>query len=150
MMSAAARGLAPVRRQLDNGAVVIARQTSTHPAVTFYATLEAGSGFDPDSALGLAHFVSRVIDRGTTSRSADDIADALDGRGVSLSTGVTRHSLWFSCACLTEDVEPVLELLADVIRRPSFPSIRSSGAAARSSRASGRTKTTRQRSQRKA
>ena len=120
-MTAAAHDLAPVRRQLENGAVVIARQTSTHPAVTFYATLEAGSGFDPDAALGLAHFVSRVIDRGTRSRSADEIADALDGRGVSLSTGVTRHSLWFSCACLTEDVEAVMELLADVIRRPSFP-----------------------------
>lgn len=121
MTSAATRHLAPARRQLDNGAVVIARQTSTHPAVTFYATLEAGSGFDPDAALGLAHFVSRVIDRGTTTLSADAIADALDGRGISLSTGVTRHSLWFSCTCLAEDVEAVLNLLADVIRRPSFP-----------------------------
>jgi len=117
----AARGLAPVREVLANGVVLVTQQTVTHPAVTVYATLEAGSGHDPDDKLGLANFVARVIDRGTVSRDAGAIAATLDDRGVSLSTGVTRHLLSLSCTCLAEDLDAIIELLADVIRQPSFP-----------------------------
>jgi zinc protease len=114
-------GPAAARVELGNGAVLVTQRTTTHPAVTVYATLEAGSGFDPADALGLANFVGRVIDRGTESRSTAQISEALDDRGVSLTTGVTRHLLSLSCTCLSEDLEPVLELLADVIRHPAFP-----------------------------
>jgi zinc protease len=121
MSPVVAAGLSPVRHALGNGAVLITEHTTTHPAVTIYATLDAGNLYDPDTALGLANFVARVIDRGTESRSSDDIADALDGRGVSLTTSVTRHLLSVSCTCLSEDVGAVMELVADIIRHPSFP-----------------------------
>jgi zinc protease len=123
MSSTLERGLAPARRVLASGATVIAERTETHPAVTVLVSLHAGSGYDPADRVGLAHFVSRVIDRGTTSRSADDIAELLDGRGVSLSLGVGRHSFTIGCTCLTEDLEPVLDLVADVLRNPSFPEV---------------------------
>jgi zinc protease len=121
MATALHRGLAPIRTVLDNGATVIAEQTATHPAVTLHVSVEAGSGHDPDDRLGLAHFVARVIDRGTISRSADELAEAFDDRGVSLSVAVARHLMTFTCACLAEDVGDVLTLVADVIRQPSFP-----------------------------
>lgn len=121
MSPVAARGLAPVREVFSNGVVLITQHTVTHPAVTVYATLEAGSGHDPDAKLGLANFVARVIDRGTVSRDPAVIAATLDDRGVSLSTGVTRHLLSLSCTCLAEDLDPIIELLADVIRQPAFP-----------------------------
>jgi zinc protease len=121
MSPVAAAGLSPVRRALANGVVLLTEHTATHPAVTVYATLDAGNLHDPDSSLGLANFVARVIDRGTESRSPDEIAEALDGRGVSLTTGVTRHLLSLSCTCLSEDIEAIMSLVADVIRRPSFP-----------------------------
>src|SRR4051794_28092372 len=115
------RGLAPVRQAFANGMTVIAEQTTTHPAVTIFISLHAGSGYDPSSAVGVSHFVSRVIDRGSDRRSADDIAEALDGRGVALSVGVLRHSFTLGCTCLAEDLEAMLDLLADIVRRPSFP-----------------------------
>lgn len=121
MSPVAARGLAPVREVLSNGVVLITQHTVTHPAVTVYATLEAGSGHDPDTRLGLANFVARVIDRGTTSRNASVIAATLDDRGVSLSTGVTRHLLSLSFTCLAEDLDAIVDLLADIVRQPSFP-----------------------------
>ena len=121
MTPVAAAGLSPVRHALANGVVLLTEHTATHPAVTIYATLDAGNLHDPGSSLGLANFVARVIDRGTESRSPDEIAEALDGRGVSLTTGVTRHLLSLSCTCLSEDIEAIVSLVADVIRRPSFP-----------------------------
>jgi zinc protease len=83
--------------------------------------LPAGSAYDPPDAVGVAHFVSRVIDRGTESRTADVISEALDGRGVALNVGVSRHLLTVSCMCLAEDLEAMLDVIADIVRRPTFP-----------------------------
>ena len=115
------QGLAPSRETLSNGAVVIAKETHTTPAVTISVTLRAGSICDPPSRIGLAHVLSRVIDRGTETRSADDIAEALDGRGVSLMVVVTRHQLALACTCLSEDFEPMLDLIGDLCMHPTFP-----------------------------
>ena len=73
--------------------------------------VRAGSGHDPADRLGLAHFVSKVIDRGTETRSADAIAEALDGRGVTLNSSVGRHLLTLGCTCLAEDFEDMLGLV---------------------------------------
>jgi zinc protease len=121
MTTAVHRGLSPLRRTLSNGGIVIAQHTTTHRAVTIHVSVAAGSGHDPDDALGTAHFVAKVIDRGTTSRSTDALAEAFDGRGVSLSVGVSRHLMTFTCTCLADDVEDVLQLVADVLVAPTFP-----------------------------
>jgi zinc protease len=115
------RGLAPVRSPLDNGAVVIAKQSVATPAVTLHASLKAGTIFDPPSAHGLSHFVSKTIDRGTTARTGDEIAEDLDSRGVSLAIAVNRHVLSLICTCLVEDLDPVLTTLADIVMHPAFP-----------------------------
>ena len=121
MTVAAHRGLSPVRTVLDNGAVVIAKQSQTTPAVTVHAAFDAGTVFDPPHLSGLAHFVSRTIDRGTATRPAETIADELDRRGVSLATTVNRHVLSLVCTCLVDDLEPILQILADIVMRPVFP-----------------------------
>lgn len=114
-------GLAPVRTVLDNGAVVVAKHTRVTPAVTIHASISAGSAFDPPGRPGLAHFVSRMLDRGTRSRSGDRIAEELDSRGVSLTVTVNRHAASVICTCLEEDFEPVLALVGDILSRPTFP-----------------------------
>jgi zinc protease len=114
-------GLSPTREVLDNGAVVIAKHAATTPALTIHATFTAGTIFDPPGLPGVSHFVSKTIDRGTLSRSADDIAEELDSRGVSLSVSINRHALSLVCTCLVEDVEHVLALVADVAINPTFP-----------------------------
>ena len=115
------RGLAPVRAVLGNGAVVIAKESPTTPAVTVHASFGAGTVFDPPTQSGLSHFVSRTIDRGTETRPADRIAEELDSRGVSLSISVSRHALSLVCTCLVEDLVPILDLLADSVMHPTFP-----------------------------
>ena len=121
MSTASERGLAPLRRVLDNGMVVIAKHSPTTPAVTLHASFSAGTVFDPPAQAGLAHFVSRTIDRGTETRTADEIAEELDSRGVSLGVTVNRHALQIVCTCLVEDLQAMLVILADIARRPIFP-----------------------------
>src|SRR6185436_13651045 len=115
------RGLAPHRTVLDNGAVVIAKTTSTTPAVAINLGVHSGSAYDPAGAPGTAWLLSRVLDRGTASRSAADIAEELDSRGITLTVTVARHLLSLVCTCLAEDFEPVLALLGDIVMAPSLP-----------------------------
>jgi zinc protease len=117
------RGLAPARHVLGNGVTIVSKRTRTTPAVTLHANVAAGSSSDPTDTPGVAHFASRTIDRGSDRHSADDIADQLDGRGVSLSVSVGRHALSLACTCLIEDFDVILSLLAEIITAPTFPAV---------------------------
>jgi zinc protease len=117
----AGRGLAPVRGVLDNGAVVIATRSPATPAVTVHASWLAGSVYDPDGRPGTAHFLSRMIDRGTAARSGDRLAEDLESRGVSLHVAINRHALQLVTTCLVEDLEFVLATLAEIVTGPTLP-----------------------------
>jgi zinc protease len=112
--------LNPLRRTLPNGIVVLATETNTTPAVTILVGVRAGAYYDPDGAEGTAALLARVLDRGTTTRTAAAIADDLDGRGASLSVMAGRHQVMISATCLTEDFDDIFSLVADVIRRPAL------------------------------
>jgi zinc protease len=113
--------LNPVRATLPNGAVLLAKQTSTTPAVAINLAVRAGSAADPAGQPGLTWLLSRVLDRGTATRSAADIAEELDSRGITLTIVVTRHLFSLVCTCLADDFEPVLALVGDIVMRPSLP-----------------------------
>jgi zinc protease len=121
MTTTLTRGLSPVRTPLDSGAVVIVQETSTTAAVTINATVRAGGVHEPEALPGIAHLTSRVLDRGTASRTADTLAEELDDRGVALRLFPTRHTTAVTCTCLAEDFEDVLAIVLDVIRNPIFP-----------------------------
>ena len=112
--------LNPIRTALPNGATLLTKQTKTTPAVSISLCLRAGSIADPPGQPGTTWLLSRVIDRGTTTRSAADIAEALDSRGITLTILVTRHLFALTCTCLAEDFEPVLALLGDIAMAPSL------------------------------
>ena len=114
-------GLAPVRAKLENGAVFLGKHTRTTPAVTISLAMRAGSICDPEDEVGATWLLSRVIDRVTTARSALDIAEELDNRGISLNFAVTRHILSLVCTCLAEDFEPVFSLAGEMLMHPSLP-----------------------------
>ena len=113
--------LTPARTVLDNGAVLLCKPTHTTPAVAIALTLRAGSIADPPGGAGMTWLLSRVVDRGTATRAAADIAEELDSRGITLTVLVTRHTLTLGCRCLADDFEPVLALLGDIVMSPSLP-----------------------------
>jgi zinc protease len=114
-------GLSPSRTTLSNGVVVLAKETQAIPAVTINLSMRAGSVCDPVDAPGAVYLMSRVLDRGTTRRSAGDIAEDLDTRGITLTIAVTRQAMSLVCTCLSEDFDEVLALLGDIVMSPSFP-----------------------------
>lgn len=114
-------GLAPVRERLANGLTLLVKETRAQPAVTISATVSVGSAADPPGCEGTAHLLSRLLDRGAGTRTADEIADLLDQRGVSPAIGVTRHATTVTCDCLADDVHEVLAVVCDMVRAPRCP-----------------------------
>ena len=112
--------LAPLRETLNNGVVVLAKETRTTPAVTVLVGVRAGAYYDPVGREGTAALVARVLDRGTERHTEAEIADELDGRGASLSVMAGRHQLTVSATCLSEDFDTIFTLVADITRRPLF------------------------------
>ena len=112
--------LNPKRVKLDNGITVIAKSNHTTPAVSLVVGVRTGAYFDPPERDGTAALCARVLDRGTMKKSADAIADDLDGRGASLSVAAGRHQMAIAATCLVDDLTAVLTLAADIARHPRF------------------------------
>jgi zinc protease len=112
--------LNPRRVTLDNGVTVIAKSNHTTAAVSLLVGVRAGAFSDPPDRDGTAALCARVLDRGTMKRSADAIADDLDGRGASLSVVAGRHQMAIAATTLSADFTAVLALAADVARHPRF------------------------------
>lgn len=113
--------LSPSRYVLDNGATIITVENRTVPSVSMLIGVRAGTFQDPPGADGTAALVARVLDRGTDRRTAASIADDLDNRGASLTTGAGRHQSSVSVTCLTDDFAPIADIALDIVRHPAFP-----------------------------
>ncbi|GBD33171.1 putative zinc protease [bacterium HR33] len=107
--------------RLSNGVQVILVENHELPIVSLSLAFPAGSRYDPAGKEGLAELTAALLTKGTPSRTADQIAAAIEGVGGSLSA--TAGADWFtvSSTVLTDHVELALELLADVLLNASFP-----------------------------
>ncbi len=109
------------RVELDNGIVILTRSNFNTPSVVLSGYLASGSQFDPDEKLGLAHFTSLALMRGSQRRSFQEIYDALESVGATLGFGASVHNTSFGGRALTEDLPLLLELLDECLRKPVFP-----------------------------
>src|SRR5687767_14695862 len=78
---------APVRLTLPNGLTLLVIERHNLPVVSVRAVIRAGDALDPVGKAGLASLTADLLRRGTTTRSAPAIAEAIDFVGGSLSAG---------------------------------------------------------------
>jgi len=110
---------------LANGLQVIVVARKDLPVVSFGLAVPAG-GYDEDrGTLGVSDFVAAMLRKGTKSasktRSADDIARAIDFVGGSLDAQASNEGTTVACSSLSKDGALCLDLLSDVLLHPSFP-----------------------------
>jgi zinc protease len=111
----------PTAFQLANGLTVYLNARPGLPVVAANLVVKTGSGANPPSKPGLANFTAAMLDQGTASRSALQIADQVAQLGASLRTTSTMDSTQTRGTSLRRNFEGLLELVADVNRHPSFP-----------------------------
>jgi zinc protease len=108
------------RDTLSNGlTIVLARRTSI-PQVELDLLLDAGFASDQFALPGTASLAMSMLDEGTATRSALQISDRLADLGATLGTASRLDVSSVSMQALTAQLDPSLELYADVIRHPAF------------------------------
>jgi zinc protease len=112
----------PLQRfTLSNGLPVMLVEKHGVPIVQVNLVARAGSVLDPAGKVGLASVAADMMDEGAGSRSALELADAVEFLGVQLSTGASLHSLEVGLHAPVSKLEAALDLMADVALRPTFP-----------------------------
>ena len=121
---AAARTLqlpTPASVTLPNGLTLILNERGGVPIVAANLVLRTGSDANPLDKGGLASFVGSMLDEGTTTRDALQIADEVAFLGATLTTGSTMDATTVRSRSLRKNFDATLSLMADVALRPSFP-----------------------------
>lgn len=105
---------------LSNGIKVsLARRTAT-PVVEVSLVFDAGYAADNNARPGLAAFTLDMLDEGTKTRSALAISEEAQGLGAQISTTSNLDLSTAEVSALRINLQPSLDLLADVVRNPVF------------------------------
>jgi zinc protease len=110
----------PQEKTLANGLRVIVVNRAVTPLVSVAFYLRTGAEVEPPRLAGLADLTASLLDKGTTTRSAPQIAEAADELGGSLGNGAGFDDAQVSITVTTPKLGAALELLADVVRHPTF------------------------------
>jgi zinc protease len=107
---------------LDNGLQVYLLEDHEFPLIHGTAFFQTGDRVEPVEKTGLASVTGEVMrSGGSQSHSADELNQLLEQRAASVETGIDTVSASASFDTLTEDVDDVFGLFAEVIREPAFP-----------------------------
>jgi zinc protease len=108
------------RGTLANGAKLVVAKRAGAPLVEVRAQFAGGYDTDLGGPLGLASFTTGMLDEGTSTRSALEIAAEAERLGASLSTSADLNTSDVRVSALKANLAPTLALMADVIRNPAF------------------------------
>jgi zinc protease len=109
------------QKTLGNGLQVVVVEQHETPAVGIQLLVQAGKAHEPATKAGLAQATADLLRQGTATRSAQQIADAIDSVGGDLNTSGGWDSAYASLQLTADQVDLGLDLLSDVLLRPSFP-----------------------------
>ncbi len=106
---------------LDNGITILVYENFAAESVIISGSLQVGSAYEPAHKIGLSAMTAVALMRGTRTRDFTTIHEALEDVGADISVGGGWYRTNISGKSLAEDLPNVLDVLADVLRNPTFP-----------------------------
>ena len=110
-----------VSKTLKNGVHLLVEENHTNATVTIHGFVRTGSIDDPSGSYGEANLVAGLLSRGAGGHSSQQIAESLDFVGANLSFAALRERIDLNAAMLSDNFEEITTILADCLKRPSFP-----------------------------
>lgn len=107
--------------RLDNGLTVVSDHMSHVKTVSLGLWVKAGARFETEPLNGISHFLEHMFFKGTQSRTATDIAEQIEDVGGSINAYTGREITAYYVKMLKEHANLGLDILADVLRRSTFP-----------------------------
>jgi predicted Zn-dependent peptidase len=109
-----------VRDVLDNGLRILTERMSQVRSISIGVWLTRGSRHESAEKSGIAHFVEHMLFKGTKTRSAEDIAQAIDSIGGQLDAFTAKEYASYYIKVLDEHLPLALDILSDIVLNPAF------------------------------
>jgi len=111
----------PYQTVLPNGLTLVVVEDKRLPLVSYRLAFRTGDAHDPPELPGLTDMMAGLLTEGTTSRTSRQIAEEVERMGATLHAGAGSDFTTLSASALSVFGDKILELMADVTLRPSFP-----------------------------
>ncbi|HEX9942769.1 MAG TPA: pitrilysin family protein [Thermoanaerobaculia bacterium] len=109
------------QKTLANRLRVVVIEQHEQPLVSLRMVFKAGKTYDPPAKLGLASAAAALLTKGTTTRSAQQIAEAIDVVGGQLGAYTGTESGFANASVTSDQLDLGFELLSDIVLHPTFP-----------------------------
>ena len=110
-----------IRRQvLPNGLIILTEEMQHIRSVSVGIWLRTGSRHEEPEVNGISHFVEHMVFKGTSTRSAEDIARQVDSIGGNLDAFTAKECICFDVKVLDEHLPIAFEVLSDLVLNPTF------------------------------
>ena len=109
-----------VREVFDNGLRLVTERMDHVRSASVGVWLTRGSRHEPAEQGGIAHFIEHMLFKGTESRSAEDIAQAIDSVGGHLDAFTAKEYASYYIKVLDEHLPLAWDVLSDIVLRPAF------------------------------
>jgi zinc protease len=113
-------GLVTSRAILENGLVVVAVERRKLPIFHADLIVMAGSAYEAEEKAGTANLTANLLSKGTTGRTATEIAEEIDYTGGSIDVSCGRVTTVGSAQVLSEHAPLAMDLLKDMFVHPGF------------------------------
>lgn len=110
----------PCRTIFDNGLTLLTEQIPTVRSASIGIWVKRGSRDEQPQDNGVAHFVEHMLFKGTSTRTARDIAVEIDAMGGQLDAFTSHELAGYYAQVLDERLSDAFDLLADLICNPRF------------------------------
>ena len=108
------------RTTLSNGVKVVYAQVDTVPVTRVAVEFDAGYAADRADRLGAHSLMLDLMDDGTTTRDANQLAEEQERLGASINVGASMDRSAANLSVVSANLAPSLTLLSDVVRNPAF------------------------------
>jgi len=105
---------------MDNGTVLILHEKDDVPLIGLEASIRGGAVSDPEGLGGTANLLAGLLEKGAGERDAAGFAEAIDAVGGELGAAAETEFITVTGEFLARDVDLMIELLADMLRRPTL------------------------------
>ncbi|MGA0150429.1 MAG: M16 family metallopeptidase [Luminiphilus sp.] len=109
------------RAELENGLKVVLATRNAVPVVNISLQFDAGYAADSFGTLGSASFAMAMLDEGTATRDALQIAAEAESLGAFISTDSDLDTSMAYLSALKSQLQPSLDLFSEIVKEPAFP-----------------------------
>ncbi|HET9183577.1 MAG TPA: pitrilysin family protein [Candidatus Angelobacter sp.] len=108
------------REILPNGLIVLSEEMSHIRSISIGIWMKTGSRDEIPELNGISHFTEHMVFKGTTTRSAAEIARQVDSIGGNMDAFTGKETICFNIKVLDEHLPIAIEILSDLVLNPIF------------------------------